>query len=184
MAARLKSSGAHPAEFWAFGGGGSDHAGLQPETDMLILAIALATATPADVDPTGYFELMPGALLPLILAELKNTLADPYSIRDFTLCPARSIKLKEGKPVSWQVSIAFNAKNSFGGYTGRKTYSALFRNGVLRGGISSTQFAKTDGIEGLINSMVVKKMASCPQVADDEIQRLLSHEASPIKTVQ
>jgi hypothetical protein len=152
---------------------------------MLTLAIALAAATTtADVDPAAYTELAPGALLPPILAELKNTLADPYSIRDFTLCPARSIKLKDGKPTGWQVSIAFNAKNSFGGYTGRKTYSVLFRNGVIRGGLLATQFGKTDGIEGLLNSMIVKQMAACPSVADDEIQRLLSQQGSTLKSVR
>ena len=167
--------------FRASGSGGSDHAASDRRLYMLLLALALVAA--ADVDPTRYPELSPEALLPPILSELKRTLADPYSIRDFTLCQARSIKLKDGKPVSWQVSLAFNAKNSFGGYTGFKTYSALFKNGVIRGGVSATQIAKTDGIEGLINSSVARQVASCPPVSDAQVQRLLSPEASTLKPV-
>ncbi len=151
---------------------------------MLTLALVLATTTAAaDVTPADYPELAPGALLPPILSELKRTLADPYSIRDFVICPARGIKMKAGKPTGWNVLIAFNAKNSYGGYAGLKTYSVVFRNGQIRGGILAAQFATSEGIEGLVNSMIARRTVNCPPVSDDDIQRMLSAPASIAKPV-
>ena len=97
------------------------------------------------VDPAAYPELASDALLPPILAELKRTLKDPYSIRDFTLCPARAVKLKDGKPVGWAVMLSFNAKNSYGGYEGVKVYSVLFRNGRISGGLNAPSLAPAPG---------------------------------------
>ena len=141
---------------------------------MLTAALAATPAPAADVDPAAYPELAPEVLLAPIVAELRRTLNDPYSIRDFVLCPARGIKLKEGRPVRWVVPISFNAKNEFGGYTGVKTYAAVFKDGHISGGIGSTQFAKSDGLEGLINNMVARRMAACPTVPDAEVQQLLT----------
>jgi hypothetical protein len=143
----------------------------------LILAPAPALASDP-IDVATYPELSADALLPSILAELKHTLRDPYSIRDFVLCPARGVKLKDGKAVKWSVSFSFNSKNGYGGYDGSKTYSALFRDGHLAGGVFATQFATNDGIEGLVNSMIVRRMATCATIADAKIQALLSPDAS------
>lgn len=151
---------------------------------MLTIAVALFAASPVAADQADYAELAPASLLPPIIAELKRTLADPYSIRDFVMCPPRRIKMKDGRPTSWQVSIAFNSKNSFGGYTGFKTYSVLFRDGLIRGGVMATQFARSDGIEGLLNSITTKQVVNCPPVSDDLLQELLSPGASPLKEVR
>lgn len=143
-------------------------------TLVSVAALAAAPAPAADINPAAYQELAPDTLLPPILAELRRTLNDPYSIRDFVQCPARGIKLKEGRPVRWVVPISFNAKNELGGYTGVKMYAAVFKDGHISGGIGSTQFAKSDGLEGLINNMVAKRMAACPNVPDAKVQQLLT----------
>jgi hypothetical protein len=148
----------------------------------MILLVAAAAA--AQVAPASLPELEPKTLLVPILAELKRTLADPYSLRDFTLCPAERIKLKDGKPVRFVVSFAFNAKNSFGGYMGVKTYAAIFRNGRISGGITATHFDKTDGISGLVNDAIARKVTNCPPVADALIQQLLSSGASIMQEIR
>ena len=149
-----------------------------PTLRCLLTAALIASAGPAaakdPVDPAAYPELASDVLLPPIIAELKRTLNDPYSIRDFTLCPPRGIKLKDGKPVSWVVLLSFNAKNGFGGYDGVKAYSALFRGGRISGGITSTQFASSEGLEGMINNMVSRRMATCPTIPDAAIQQIVS----------
>jgi hypothetical protein len=129
------------------------------------------------VDPAAYPELASDVLLPPILAELKRTQKDPYSIRDFTLCPPRAIKLKDGKPVSWVVMLSFNARGSFGGYEGIKIYGARFRNGRVSGGITATELASNAGIDGLINNAIAKLTATCPMIPDATIQQIISGSA-------
>lgn len=143
-------------------------------TAVIITVLGFTPVQAAEIDPAAYPELAQDVLLPPILAELHRTLNDPYSIRDFVMCPARGIKLKNNRPVRWVVSISFNAKNEFGGYTGVRTYAAVFKDGHISGGIGSTQFAKLDGLEGLINNMVAKRMAACPNVPDAKVQQLLT----------
>ena len=156
-----------------------------PKIQILPAALAAAmmlSAIPAAakdaVDPAAYPELASDALLPPILAELKRTMKDPYSIRDFSLCPARAVKLKEGKPISWAVMLSFNAKNSYGGYEGVKIYSVLFRNGRISGGLNAAELGSSTGLAGLINSAIAKRMASCPMIPDATIQQILSGSVS------
>jgi hypothetical protein len=148
---------------------------------VILLALAAAASQPT---AASFPELEPKTLLLPILAELKRTLADPYSVRDFTLCPADRLKLKDGKPVRFDVSFAFNAKNSFGGYMGVKTYAAVFRNGRISGGITATHFDKSDGISGLVNEAIARKVTNCPTVADELIQRLMSSGASVLQEIR
>lgn len=147
----------------------------------LILLVSCGFARPVrakvDVNTAAWPELSPDALLPPILAELKRTLNDPYSIRDFTLCEAAKIKLKNGKPDRWSVQFAFNAKNAYGGYAGVRTYIAVFREGRMASTILSSQFESSDGLEGLINSMVARRMATCPTVSDDKIRELMNSQS-------
>ena len=147
----------------------------------LLLAVPTIAHAKDDVDIAAYPELSAEVLLPPILAELKHTLADPYSVRDFVLCPAGGVKLTNGKPTRWTVRFSFNARNSFGGYTGVKTYSALFRDGHLSGALMATQFAVNTGIEGIINNMVVRRMATCPTIPDETVQKMMSPGASAFR---
>jgi hypothetical protein len=139
----------------------------------LLLSAAPAPAKDA-VDTAAYPELASDVLLPPILAELKRTAKDPYPIRDFTLCPPRAIKLKDGKPISWVVMLSFNARGSFGGYEGIKIYGVRFRNGRVSGPVTATELASNAGIDGLINSAIAKLTATCPMIPDATIQQFLS----------
>jgi hypothetical protein len=133
----------------------------------------LGPARAAKVDPDGYPTLAAEVILPPIIANLKRTLPDPYSIRDFVLCRPRGIRLKGGVPVSWTVMISFNAKNSNGGYAGIKTYYPIFRNGRISGDISSPSLDRNDPFDRLIDNAIEKQMAGCPRIPDAEIQRLV-----------
>ena len=148
------------------------------------LLMVAAPASAADINISAYPELAPDALLPPIMAALKRTLKDPYSIRDMVLCPAGKVKLKQGKPVSWSVQFSLNAKNSYGGYTGVQTYAAIFRNGRLSGNVIATGFPGGEGIAGLINSEISRQLALCPTVSDEKVQQLLSPAGSALKPVE
>jgi hypothetical protein len=152
-----------------------------PKIRYLPAALAAAfmlSAAPAPakdaVDPAAYPELASDVLLPPILAELKRTQKDPYSIRDFTFCPPRAVKLKDGRPISWVVMLSFNARGSFGGYEGIKIYGVRFRNGRVSGGVTATELASNAGIDGLINSAIAKLTATCPMIPDAAIQQIIS----------
>jgi|SRR5690606_31023610 len=81
---------------------------------------ASATATPpntAPPPPVGYREA--------VVAEVKNTFFDPYSVRDAEISqPLYATALFDGSNIvpkqSWIVCIKANAKNRMGGYTGRE----------------------------------------------------------------
>jgi hypothetical protein len=143
-----------------------------------VFAIALLAATPVaakeKVDPAAYPELSADALLPLILADLKQTMKDPWSIRGMLFCPARSITLKDGKPVSWSVMLQFNAKNGFGGYVGVRTYRAAFRKGQLNGPVRSAELDSEKGFAAIVNAAVAASVANCPAIPDEQIQQILS----------
>ncbi len=138
---------------------------------LLLVGLPASAET---IDPNAYPELAPDVLLPPIIAELKRTLKDPRSVRDLVLCPATKVKLENGRPVRWSVLISFNAKNSYGAYEGSKFFGAVFRNGRLSGRLVATQFGSDDGLEGLINAAVARKMANCPTVSDEKLQQLLT----------
>jgi len=154
---------------------------LTPLVAALLVTASSPIARTAAADVSAYPELAPANLLPAILTELKQTLKDPSSVRDFVLCPADKVNFKDGKPVRWSVLLSFNAKNGFGGYEGAKMYAAVFRNGQLSGKIVATQFPNSDGFVGLVNDMVARKMANCPAVSDQALQRSLVPGASIYK---
>jgi hypothetical protein len=126
-------------------------------------------------------ELAPARLLPAIIEALKRELPDTRSIREFVICPARNIKIAKAtrRPTSWYVSIAFEAKNESGGYTGSRMYGAVFREGkrIL---ISSVQLPGKDGFDGLINRSIARSMEDCPVVADETLQELLQQTQRPV----
>ena len=121
-----------------------------------------------------YPEVSRDALLGQILPKLKRTARDPYSIRDFSLCLPRGLKLKNGRPDYWTLFFSFNAKNAFGGYAGIETWFAVFRKGRLSGELYRTQLDVTAGLMGMLNRPLQRQMAACSSVPDEEIQQMLS----------
>ena len=148
---------------------------------MLTLLGALASyasaTQPAATQPARiiqpYAEVSQSALLAQILPKLKRSVRDPYSIRDFTLCPPRGLKLQNGRPDRWSVYFSFNAKNAMGGYVGIETWLAVFRQGRLSGQLIPTQIQGTDGLMGLLNRKLQRELETCTPVSDEQIQSLM-----------
>lgn len=162
----------------AVDGGNGKLADSHQETDKMIItaiiaSLAIATA-PEKQDPSAYPELAQEKLLPAIIADLRRTLPDPYSVRDLIVCPARQIKIKDGRPVSWVVSFALNAKNAAGGYTGLRSYVVGFKNGQINLHASSTSMPGADAFDAMINRAIMKRFETCPSIPNDKLQALLS----------
>ena len=68
---------------------------------------------------------------------LKYTLKDPDSMKGFEISEPRLGKYYGGmfngfkKVPSWYVCFGYNAKNSYGGYTGYKSYVAFFEGNAI-----------------------------------------------------
>jgi len=146
---------------------------------VILLATSLSDSTaPAQAQPQTasliYPEVSEGALLGQILPKLKRAVRDPYSIRDFTLCSPRGLKLKDGRPDRWSVFFSFNAKNAMGGYVGIETWMAVFRGGRLSGQLTPTQIQSTDGLMGMLNRKLQRELEACAPIDDQRIQAMLS----------
>ena len=127
--------------------------------------------------PTGYDDPGPKPVnvLPAITADLRKTLTDPYSVRDFQLCEPHATKPvynSYGEGVwlrsQWMISFSLNAKNRMGGYAGRTGFLASYTDGKLESVSSMSDYADT-------NEKVVGETVDCPRVQDAEIQKLLSN---------
>lgn len=75
----------------------------------------------------------------MILAHLRQSLFDPDSLKDFS-CGAPeeawiyyrgSLLAKERVTWCWRVTAEYNAKNRYGGYTGRKPTTYYFLNNEI-----------------------------------------------------
>jgi hypothetical protein len=130
-------------------------------------------------DPSTYPELAPDRLLPAIIADLKRTIPDAYSMRDFLICPARRIKLIDGHPVRWSVTFGFNAKSESGGYTGLTSYSIAFKDSRIAMHASASKMPGKDGFDQLINDAIIKDLLKCSSVPDSRIQELLALPLTP-----
>lgn len=144
---------------------------------LLLAAVALSTTTHAiageQIDPAAYPELAPDAVLPAILAELRHTLPDIYSMREMRLCPATHIKLKDGKPNDWAIRFEYNAKNQNGGYAGIRRDVAVFRDKRIKYPIGTAPQLGREGLDGVFSKMVDKQMAPCTAIPDVTIQQVL-----------
>jgi hypothetical protein len=67
----------------------------------------------------------------LVVSELRSSLKDPYSVRDAQISQPTGILGTQG------ICVRFNAKNSFGAYTGLQTEAFVFSGGQARQVISS-----------------------------------------------
>lgn len=66
-----------------------------------------------------------------MLQQLQQLILDPTSIRDATVSPP-ALRFM-GVAHRYVACLRFNAKNSYGGYTGINTYAAVFVRGTLSG---------------------------------------------------
>lgn len=152
---------------------------------LSLLATSTAYAKPYEPPPMppGYDNPgpKPENILPQIVAKLRGELRDPYSIRDFILCePSASAPMKpfskrmEWRPAKWTVLFALNAKNAYGGYTGREPWRATFAGGAVER-VSSAKLGSASSIDVTLNQLTEKLLEKCQRVPDAEIQRLLAN---------
>jgi hypothetical protein len=153
--------------------------GLAIFTVVPACSLELSPAGSDKPDPAAYPELAPDRLLPAIIADLKRTIPDAYSIRDFLICPARQIKLADGRPVGWTVTFGFNAKSESGGYTGLTSYAITFKDGRIAMHAFSSKMPGKDGFDRLINDAIIKDLLKCSSVPDTRIQELLAQPLTP-----
>lgn len=142
----------------------------------LSIIAALISVSPAAaeiIDPAAYAELAIDRQLPLIIADIKQTLPDPYSIRDLTVCPARVIKLRDGKVERWGATFAMNTKTDAGGYSGFTGYAMTVKNGRIDLHVTSMLMPSKDGFDALINRSIMKRFEKCTPIPNETVQALL-----------
>lgn len=115
----------------------------------------------------------PANVLPDILASLRKTMKDPYSIRDLRLCEpkvAPAFKYpgagERWEPAKWTVAFELNAKNGFGAYTGRTYFAATYKAGKL-------DDVGSPNLGAELNGKLLSITESCPRVPNVEIQAFL-----------
>lgn len=107
-----------------------------------------------------------------IIAQLQRQLLDPGSMTDLRTCAPINVKLKNGKPDKWLIYFTVNAKNAYGGYTGRSYYAAIFRAGK-KPVLSEVVKAGAEGLDRIIVKSVEKDMVDCRRIPDADVQRML-----------
>lgn len=98
----------------------------------LIAALAALTAcTQTTANQTSAANDVPPNYRALAAAKLRETLKDPYSVRDASISEPTSgfVGLLNGGSAS-MVCVRLNSKNSFGAYTGISEMAVIFRGGV------------------------------------------------------
>lgn len=149
---------------------------------MLVVSVAAVSPAAAERDklkppmPAGYDDAGPAPEnpLPKILAKLRTTLNDPYSIRDFTMCAPARIEPYYGLDwvrARWNVKITLNAKNSYGGYTGSTMFDVSFKDGDV---VEISQFKGIAALDEATNYKLIAAAQACPHVPDAKIQELLT----------
>jgi hypothetical protein len=115
------------------------------------------------VDYSAFPELSAEHILPPLVASLRDSVADPASITNFRIClPPFRVRMREGRPHTWNLYFYLNARNSYGGYAGVQGWVAVFR--------------PNRPVWTFSNSWPVSQgdLARCLRVPDAEIQRLLA----------
>jgi len=103
----------------------------------LLLSIgACATAPSTQELAVANYGDPPSRLEEVITLYLKETLKDPDSLKNLRIGIPRKgwTKTNYGKDVLYGhwVGFSYNAKNSYGGYVGQKTYCAFFQENYIR----------------------------------------------------
>jgi hypothetical protein len=149
---------------------------------VLTTGASLAGKPPARPPmPAGYDDPGPAPqnVVPSVVAKLRQTLKDPYSLRDLRICApnaGRAYYGLEWKRARWSSMIALNSKNSYGGYTGVSVFSVSFENGVA---VDMLEMSGLSLLSAAQNTELIArtqaKAQACPLVPDAEVQRLLAH---------
>ena len=145
---------------------------MRPAIVLAALLCASAVSAQTSVDQTSLPELQRSTIDAQIVSQLQRQLLDPGSISDLRTCAPFNVKMKDGRPSKWLVYFTINAKNIYGGYTGRSYYAALFRAGKPVT-VSEVIKANAEGLDHMIVKAVEKDMVDCQQVSNDQIRRLL-----------
>jgi len=69
--------------------------------------------------------------------------------------------------------FALNARNSYGGYTGRQNWMAWFRDGRLER-MTQSRRGGSD-LDAEIAGLTDRLLERCPRIPDAEVQRLLAN---------
>lgn len=98
-----------------------------------LTACAQTSVSGSSPDDPG---VLPAAYEDIIKAYLDRTLKDPYSVRDLTISQPvqRSLWLGlvgGGSVQAYVTCVSFNAKNSYGAYVGRRSYTMAFKDAVF-----------------------------------------------------
>lgn len=137
---------------------------------LIPLALTIATSALAQQAPDPTLQI--DVLLPSLITGLKHNLPDAYSLRDLTVCEPRKVKLRDGRPVSWVVSLALNSKTTTGGYSGLTAYTAVFKDGRVSA-IYTTSQPGGDPFNQMIYNSIMRRIANCRPVAQTLVQALL-----------
>jgi hypothetical protein len=148
-----------------------------------LMAMALSIASQASARryepppmPAGYDDPgpQPEDQAAQIASRLRETLADPYSVRDFAICRSRVIPA--GRPLyagdawqraHWVTSFQLNARNRLGGYVGLQDGIATYEEGrVVRASLGPLIDER--------HRRAIEARGECNPVGADETQRLFS----------
>ncbi len=144
------------------------------------ILISGAVSAQAVQNPPGSADMStagpkPTNVLPDILANLRKTMKDPYSIRDLRICEAKVTPAfkypgvgDRWEPAKWTVAFELNAKNGYGAYAGRSYFSATYKGGKLED-VGSPNLGAT------LNAKLLTITENCPRIANTEVQSLLDN---------
>ena len=112
----------------------------------IIVILALSLTLTACASSNAAFDNGPTPLAPLdhrtaVSAYVKDVLKDPDSLRDFEIAQQPKYKLAYMKK-RWMVCFFMNAKNSFGGYTGKTMHVAIFEGDTVIGTEKDEDFVR------------------------------------------
>lgn len=116
---------------------------------------------------------------------IQKTLKDPYSLRDFNtgqpVLASCSVGIY-GPFHGWRVPVQYNAKNSFGAYTGLKTYYYWFHGETLKGYNSSPTFCpEASGWKGGFTAPITDAINSQAQSITPIVTEIMPGHADEIK---
>lgn len=147
---------------------------------VLTSAVSSAKYDPPPM-PVGYDDPgpVPTHVAEQIVANLRTTLKDPYSIKGLSICESNREnaspphrKHDDWKPANWTVIFGLNAKSSYGGYTGQHDGMAWFRAGKLTR-VEFNEDEATSQVDVDMREITAKLLASCEHVSDDQVQRFV-----------
>ena len=80
----------------------------------------------------------------IVRSYLNESLKDPYSLKELAISPAREGGLwtgtiNQGMVPSWYSCVEYNAKNSYGAYTGKKRYIIFMRDNKVVASVDKQQ---------------------------------------------